>query len=160
MPDNKPNYLFLSWNMIDKDISSLAALLKPELAKRNITQIYCVSRGGLVPAAIIARELDMHNLDTICIQSYNSNTTQNDTAEVLKMPSGNGENTLVVDDLVDSGKTMALVRQKMPKAYIATVYAKPAGKSETDIFFKEVSQDTWIVFPWENYEGIERPQNY
>ncbi len=156
MTKNNHKYLFLSWDMIDKDISELAVLLKPELEKREINRICCISRGGLVPAALIARELDMHLLDTICIQSY-SNTTQNENAEILKIPSGNGEHTLIIDDLTDSGKTADLVHARMPKAYIATVYAKPAGKNSSDLFLKEVSQDTWIIFPWEKYEGIEYP---
>ena len=150
-------YLFLSWEDVDKDISLLAHFLKPEIEKRNISKIYCISRGGLVPSAIIARELDMHFLDTICIQSYNGNTSQKEEAEILKIPNDSGANTLIIDDLVDTGRTMSLIRRKFPQAYISTIYAKPMGKEQTDIFLKEVSQNTWIVFPWERYEGIKYP---
>ncbi len=62
---------------------------------------------------------------------------------------GNGEGVLIVDDLVDTGKTLKVVKDLFPKAHIATVYAKPEGRPMTDTFITEVSQDTWIFFPWD-----------
>jgi xanthine phosphoribosyltransferase len=56
---------------------------------------------------------------------------------------------LVIDDLVDSGKTLELIRIMYPKAHFATVYAKPKGRPMVDTFITEVSQDTWIFFPWD-----------
>jgi xanthine phosphoribosyltransferase len=41
------------------------------------------------------------------------------------------------------------VRARLPKAHFATVYAKPAGRPSVDSFITEVSQDTWILFPWD-----------
>ena len=62
---------------------------------------------------------------------------------------GDGTGILVVDDLVDTGKTLEAVRALMPKAQIATVYAKPMGRPQVNTFVTEVSQDTWIFFPWD-----------
>ena len=62
---------------------------------------------------------------------------------------GDGTGILIVDDLVDSGKTLELVRKLYPKAHFATVYAKPHGKPQVDTYVTEVSQDTWIFFPWD-----------
>jgi xanthine phosphoribosyltransferase len=56
---------------------------------------------------------------------------------------------LLLDDLVDTGTTARVVRALLPKAHFATVYAKPAGKPMVDTFITEVSQDTWILFPWD-----------
>ena len=74
-------------------------------------------------------------------------------AEVLKHPDadlmGDGDGILIVDDLVDSGKTLELVREMYPKAHFATVYAKPQGEAMVDTFITGVSQDTWIFFPWD-----------
>ena len=56
---------------------------------------------------------------------------------------------LIVDDLVDTGKTARVVRDLLPKAHFATVYAKPMGRPLVDTFITEVSQDTWIYFPWD-----------
>ena len=72
------------------------------------------------------------------------------------------DGVLVIDDLVDTGKTLEVVRQLYPKAHFATVYAKPKGKPLVQTYITEVSQDTWIFFPWdmalmyvEPYRGTE-----
>jgi xanthine phosphoribosyltransferase len=62
---------------------------------------------------------------------------------------GQGRGVLVVDDLTDTGKTARVVREMLPNAHFATVYAKPAGVPTVDTFVTEVSQDTWIYFPWD-----------
>jgi xanthine phosphoribosyltransferase len=109
--------------------------------------IVAVTRGGLVPAAIVARELDVRLVDTVCIASYSDR--QQGEAKVLKGITGDGTGWLIVDDLVDTGLTARVVREMLPKAHFATVYAKPAGRPLVDTFITEVSQDTWILFPWD-----------
>ncbi len=64
---------------------------------------------------------------------------------------------LIVDDLVDTGKTARVVRDLMPKAHFATVYAKPMGRPLVDTFITEVSQDTWIFFPWDTGLAFRPP---
>jgi xanthine phosphoribosyltransferase len=110
--------------------------------------IVAVTRGGLVPAAIVARELDIRLVDTLCISSYNDRT-KGSSVQVLKSIAGDGEGLLIIDDLVDTGHTARVVREMLPKAHFATVYAKPAGRPVVDTFVTEVSQDTWILFPWD-----------
>jgi len=104
-----------------------------------------------VPAMIVSRELDIRVVDTISVKSY-SHQAQKD-AVVTKSPQaelmGDGTGILVVDDLVDTGKTLELVRSLYPKAHFATVYAKPQGRGQVDTYVTEVSQDTWIFFPWD-----------
>ena len=70
---------------------------------------------------------------------------------MLKPPHSVGDGTgwLIVDDLVDTGETGKVLRSIMPKAHFATVYAKPLGRPIVDTFVTEVSQDTWIYFPWD-----------
>ena len=110
----------------------------------------------MVPAAIIARELDIHLVETICISSYDWQDKKGE-AEVLKTVPGDGQGWLLVDDLVDTGRTAKLVRQLVPKAHFATVYAKPAGRPLIDTFITEVSQDTWILFPWDSESRFVQP---
>ena len=113
--------------------------------------IVAITRGGMAPAMIVARELDVRTVDTISVQSYHHQAQGE--AEVLKAPNdemmGDGTGILVVDDLVDSGKTLELVRERYPNAHFATVYAKPKGEPMVDTFITGVSQDTWIFFPWD-----------
>jgi xanthine phosphoribosyltransferase len=68
---------------------------------------------------------------------------------VLKGVSGEGDGYLLIDDLVDTGKTAQVVRQLLPKAHFACLYAKPAGRPVVDTFVKEFKQTKWIHFPWD-----------
>ena len=72
-------------------------------------------------------------------------------------PWGTGAGCLIVDDLVDTGKTAKVVRDMLPKAHFATVYAKPKGRPLVDTFITEVSQDTWIYFPWDMGLSFQPP---
>jgi xanthine phosphoribosyltransferase len=117
--------------------------------------IVAITRGGLVPAAVIARELDIRIVDTVCISSYD--WKERGAANVLKCPDGDGDGWLLVDDLVDTGKTAGVARKMLPKAHFATVYAKPAGRPMVDTFITEVSQDTWILFPWDAASQFVEP---
>jgi len=139
----------VSWEEVHRDARALAWRLASLGPFRGII---AVTRGGLVPAAIVARELDIRLIDTICISSYEDRARHHPGAaavEVLKTLEGDGEGYLIIDDLVDTGETARVVREKLPKAHFATVYAKPSGRPMVDTFVTEVSQDTWIEFPWE-----------
>jgi adenine/guanine phosphoribosyltransferase-like PRPP-binding protein len=135
----------VSWDQLHRDSRALAWRL---IAGGPWQGIVAVTRGGLVPAAIIARELDIRLIDTVCIISYTEDKTRGDMS-VLKKAAGGGADWLIIDDLVDTGRTASTVRELMPEAHFATVYAKPAGRPLVDTFITEVSQDTWILFPWD-----------
>ncbi len=134
----------VSWDQLHRDSRALAWRLVEAGPWRGIVAI---TRGGLVPAAIIARELDIRLIDTVCIASYEDR--ERGQAEVLKEVPGDGRDWLLIDDLVDTGQTAKIVRDLLPAAHFATVYAKPAGRPLVDTFITEVSQDTWILFPWD-----------
>ena len=109
---------------------------------------------GLAPAAIIARELEIRYVDTVCIASYEDR--DQGKLNVLKGMDDpdDGVGILIIDDLVDSGETARAVKKMLPKAHIATVYAKPAGLEVVDTYVTQVSQDTWIIFPWDEGEPV------
>lgn len=139
-----PKVFPVSWWELHRDARALAWRL---MEKGPFRSIVAITRGGMVPAAVVARELDVRTIDTLCIASYDDKNQGE--LEVLKDVEGDGEGQLVVDDLVDTGKTARKVRELLPKAHFATVYAKPAGRPLVDSFVTEVSQDTWILFPWD-----------
>ncbi|EKE09732.1 MAG: Xanthine phosphoribosyltransferase [uncultured bacterium] len=112
--------------------------------------LIAITRGGLVPATVVARELGIRKIDTISIVSYDDNDKQIEPSVIKTCQTNNqGQGWLVIDDLVDTGATARIVRDLVPQAHIAAIYAKPSGKDFVDTFMTEVSQDTWIVFPWE-----------
>ena len=137
-----------SWEDMDKGLSALAELLTPVISKKNIKTLCAVTRGGMVPAAILARQLHIHHIETICINSYLDCEVQ-ESSKIIKMLDGDGTEVLVIDDLVDSGKTMKIVKEHLPKATTAVLFAKPQGKPFSDYFLREIPQDLWVCFPWE-----------
>ena len=144
----------VSWDQFHRDARALAWRLA---AAGPFESIVCVTRGGLVPAAIVARELNVRLIETVCVESYTRHRAAGRIARVeghLRQRSrpasmAEGQGVLIVDDLVDTGKTARVVRDMIPKAHFATVYAKPMGRPLVDTFVTEVSQDTWIFFPWD-----------
>lgn len=134
----------VSWDQLHRDAKALAWRLS-ELGPWK--QVVAITRGGLVPAAIVARELEIRLIDTVCVSTYDHQSRGE--VNVLKRVEADGERMLIVDDLVDSGATMAVVREMLPRAHVATVYAKPEGQPLVDTYITEVSQDTWIYFPWD-----------
>ena len=142
----------ISWDQIHRDSRALAwRLEKRGPFDGEWSAVVAITRGGMVPAMIIARELDIRVVDTISVKSYDHQSQS--AARILKSPNkdlmGNGKGILIIDDLVDSGRTLEIVKDLYPKAHYATIYAKPKGRPMVDSFITEVSQDTWIFFPWD-----------
>jgi xanthine phosphoribosyltransferase len=151
----------VSWDQFHRDARALAWRLTDA---GPFEAIVCITRGGLVAAAIVARELDVRLIETVCVVSYQDYKHQAEL-HVLKgiadsvagVGGGQGARVLIVDDLVDTGKTAQIVRGLLPKAHFATVYAKPMGRPMVDTFITEVSQDTWIYFPWDTGLAFQPP---
>ncbi|MDB6061251.1 MAG: PRPP-binding protein adenine/guanine phosphoribosyltransferase [Verrucomicrobiaceae bacterium] len=145
-PSNEvPTSYCLSWDEFHRDTRALAAQL---IASGGRWQgLIAIARGGLIPAGILARELNLRLVDTLCIASYAHD--KQGIPQTLKIIDGDGAGFLLVDDLVDSGVTAHIARQLLPRATFATVYAKPQGKSAADYWQREFTQDTWIHFPWD-----------
>lgn len=142
----------VSWDQLHRDARALAWRLQDHgPADTGWRAVVAITRGGMTPAMIVARELDIRTVDTISVKSYDNQTQA--APMVIKTPDmdliGDGSGVLIVDDLVDTGRTLEVVRAHMPKAHVATIYAKPLGRPMVDTFVTEVSQDTWIFFPWD-----------
>lgn len=150
----------VSWDQFHRDARALAWRLN---GVGPFHALVAVTRGGLVPAAIIAREIGMRMIDTLCVASYNHTAQgemqvlKNVSDTVSRLGGGTGKGLLIVDDLVDTGKTARVVRDLLPEAHIAAIYAKPMGKPLVDTFITEVSQDTWIFFPWDTGLSFQPP---
>ena len=149
-PSRYTDEIVISWPELHRDARFLSQQLHGLGSWRGIIAI---TRGGLVPAALVARELEIRLIDTICVSSYAAGSggpaQQQGGVKVLKGVAGDGSGYLLIDDLVDTGRTAQLVRQLLPKAHFATLYAKPAGRPFVDTCVKEFKQDKWIFFPWD-----------
>lgn len=140
------HYYTVTWDQLHRDAKALAWRLHE---KGPWAGIVAITRGGLIPAAIIARELECRLIESVSIVTYDDENRGEPVVTKHPVAAGDGTGFLIVDDLVDSGATAKAVRNLLPKAHFATVYAKPAGKAMVDTFITEVSQDTWILFPWD-----------
>ena len=138
----------ISWDEIKRDSQLLAEKLKNKfdiLPKK----ILAVTRGGLIPAGIITRSLGIKTIETIGLESY-SNQSQMDTISILKKAHPDYlENSLIIDDLVDTGKTYEFLKGITKSCIFATLYAKPKGEKYSDCYVRTFPQDTWVDFPWE-----------
>ena len=133
----------VTWAEVHRDTKLLVNRLIDAGPWRGIVGI---SRGGLVPATILAREMEIRYVDTICIASYDEKDQSKIT--LIKSPAeavaDAGKDWLLADDLVDTGATMRAAKELLPESHVAIVYAKPGGMPYVDTFVHEVAQAVWI----------------
>lgn len=141
----------VTWDQFHRDSRALAWRL---MGQGTYDAVVAIARGGLVPATIVARELNIRVVESVSVKSYDHQSqgqvkVLKPIAQQVLDIAKNGGKVLIVDDLVDTGATARAVRDMLPGAHFATVYAKPKGRDMVDTFITEVSQDTWIFFPWD-----------
>lgn len=148
----------VSWDMFHRDARALAGRLA---GQPPFAAIVAVARGGLVPAAIVARELGIRLVETVCITSYEHMARGSATLQARGAGRHGacrpGGGLVIVDDVVDTGQTARVVRELLPRAHLASVYVKPLGRPLVDTFVTEVAQDAWIFFPWDTGLTFQKP---
>jgi xanthine phosphoribosyltransferase len=141
-----PTYATVTWDQLHRDARALATTLAPMGPWKGIVAI---TRGGMIPAAIVARELECRLVETISVASYDEEERGKPIILKPAAAAGDGTGFLIIDDLVDRGDTARLVRSLLPAAHFACLYAKPAGRDVADTFVADVAQDVWVLFPWD-----------
>ncbi|MFH5925755.1 xanthine phosphoribosyltransferase [Roseomonas xinghualingensis] len=153
-----PRYYTVTWDQLHRDAKALAwRLVGKGPVNGGFKGIVAITRGGLIPAAIVARELDCRLIESVSVITYDEETKGEPRVAKPPVAAGDGTGWLVLDDLVDTGTTAKVVRAMLPGAHFATIYAKPAGRPLVDSFVTEVSQDTWILFPWDTEPQFVAP---
>ena len=146
----------VTWADVHRDSKILVRTL---LNLGHWTGIVALTRGGLVPAAIVAREMDIRVVDTLCVSTYDEQ--KRGDVNILKIPATaskiNGKGWLLIDDLVDTGTTAHAAREILPKSHFATLYAKPKGRPHVHTHVRDVGQDTWVFFPWDTEPQYVQP---
>lgn len=142
----------IHWDEFHRDSRQLCNRLS---AAHSWSRILAIARGGLFPAGIIARELDIRETHVLCVKSYLGETasgpaSRRDAVQFLSpLPAGDGSGWLVIDDLADTGATIQAIRNHLPNACYAAIYTKPQGRSALDHFVQEFPQNCWLNFPWD-----------
>ena len=141
----------ITWDQFHTDVRILANHIQS--SGNEFDTIVAITRGGLVPAAILAQLLNVRYIETLGLSSRDDDRERTIMSVIKTVNTAvfntGGSNTLVVDDLVDSGHTMRYVAKLLPRAYRAVVYAKPLGRDACHVRAADMPQDRWLVFPWE-----------
>lgn len=128
---------YITWEQI---IKSMKEAKIPKFRK-----MIAVTRGGLCVAGLLSQVINCKNIDTICLSSYDKD--QQKEIKVIKSGSDRGSDILLVDDVVDTGKSIAKAREFYPNAKLFTLHYKNKGGVKPDYYLWET--DKWIVYPWE-----------
>ncbi len=121
------------------------------------TAILGVSRGGLIPAAMLSYMLDVRLIQAVRVEHYDDqNKRLASGARFVDGPQPfatlniTTERLLIVDDIIDTGETLKLVRRAVQdhadQIKVAALYVRSNQKHAADWFWKV--EDDWVVFPW------------
>jgi hypoxanthine phosphoribosyltransferase len=125
------NKIYLSWDDIDDLVNKLC--LQIQDSKLPINSIMGIKRGGLIPAVMVS-----HRLNIPYVESINANT-------------------LVIDDICDTGETLKGLVQGVPTAVL---HYKLHTSVFTPSIFAEIHKgDEWLIYPWERRDS-EAIQDY
>jgi xanthine phosphoribosyltransferase len=156
MPQEKlsQSKTIITWEEIEKYSKKLGAAIADKFPQR--TQLVAVSRGGLVPTALIAYQLGIRYTDTICLETYEKSIKLG-RSRMIKSTTYDpyeGKYTVVIDDIVDSGETLGTVRRCMPNAKFAALFSQLPN--EPDLVIQRIAADRWLRFPYEVNEYEDR----
>jgi len=147
-----------TWEKIYELLLNLAHKIRKASFKPDV--IVGVSRGGWPPARIMSDLLELPEMANVKAEFYlGPAKTKGDAVltQPVSMPV-EGKRVLVVDDVADTGKSLALVKNHLreegaTEVRIATIYYKPWSIVVPDWFERKTSR--WIIFPWERKETVK-----
>ena len=125
---------YVNWAKID----SLIEMLSDRILKssRNFSSITTLSRGGLVPSRLLADHLGIEKI----------------IVDAEKISS----DSLVVDDIFDSGKTFEKVKSRTDdpsNLFYVTLFARRGKSFPSQLMYGEkTNDDGYVVFPWDRLE--------
>ncbi|GAA2984835.1 hypoxanthine phosphoribosyltransferase [Microbacterium terrae] len=142
----------LTWDGFGEATRSLARAIVDDGFVPEV--VVAIARGGLLPAGAIAYGLGAKNCGAINVEFYTGIGTVLDAPAVLPpeldMSYLDGRKVLLVDDVADSGRTLALavklLADKGADVRSVVIYTKPTTIVQPDYSFKDT--DLWIDFPW------------
>ena len=141
---NKTKY---SWRKLKEDCDKIIE----KLIDYEIDTIVIISRGGLVLGGILSNKLNIQNVYTVQATSYKEMIRT--TVTVKNFPEIRDSKILLVDDIVDTGDTLSVIKRRLErndnKVITAVIHKSIDKKHETepDIWIRD--KDKWVVYPWE-----------
>lgn len=156
MSEKSPTYIeekYVTWDEVQEHCRAIAADILA--MDRRFDKMLVITRGGMFPAGILARELEIRRIENICVDTYDLKESQKIKTPVVLKPAADEfmSRVLIVDDLADTGTTLKMIREMTQDSLVVTIFAKPAGESLVDLFREKVAQNVWVRFPWDTEKG-------
>lgn len=144
------NKQYITWNEV-KDLSDeLAYKIKSHCQDLETATLVAVSRGGLIPAQLIAYKLNIRDVRVMKLISYNENNEREEIKDISTDRLFDGNNVYIIDDLADSGETIKYIRKNFPNSNICTLLKKDCCRENPSISTSRIIEEkTWLVFPWD-----------
>jgi hypoxanthine phosphoribosyltransferase len=147
-----PERDIVSWDALDHMVLGLAE----QLRGRPFDVMLAITRGGLVPAGMLAYRLKIRNILVAAVEFYDDQGLPGPHPTFLQFPADpqlRGQRILVVDEVWDSGTTIHAVTERVLQAggipTTAVLHFKPARSvvaGRPDVF--AVETDAWVVYPF------------
>jgi hypoxanthine phosphoribosyltransferase len=153
------NKVYLSWSDVDKLISKMTPRLQPY----DFDVIIVITRGGIIPGAIVAERLGIQQVLVASVDFYEDEKYQLDWPVFMQFPADSflrGRQVLIVDDIWDRGKQVVNVTERVKQAGGRPFSFVLHYKSQRSIFpdkapdFYAAETTDWIIYPWEVDRGI------
>jgi hypoxanthine phosphoribosyltransferase len=152
-------HIYLSW----KDVNKLISGLMPRLMAYTYDVVIAITRGGIIPGAIIAERLSILQVMVASVDFYEDEAHDLDWPVFMQFPADSflrGKQVLIVDDIWDRGKQVVNVCDRVRQAgglpFSVVIHYKPHRSQFTDRSpdFYAASTEEWIIYPWEIDRGI------
>lgn len=182
VPFKMTNGNTVTWQDVDAWSRDLAARLPAACGVAAFDRVVGIARGGLVPAVLVATHLDVKRIESVQVRLYDGRTKLPEPVLVGTAPSacgasGDGRQTLIVDEIVDSGETLRFLAGLYPEAIRAALVMReieqplaqrsglgwrpdeagsPSGRGVW--VARGMATDRWVLFPWspaEDRDGAE-----
>jgi len=144
---------FYSYEALETDMRSLL----PGCREYGPDRIVALARGGMIGAQLLAYGLDVRSIALLRVASYDGERQRDAVTVEGDSGGGNPERILIVDDIVDSGKTLQCVKEYLagcfPEAQIkcAAPWYKKTACVQPDFFCREATE--WIEFFWDRFDA-------
>ncbi len=145
-----------SWDEYYSLIYNLAEQIKPKIENKEINQILALARGGNIIGDALSRIFQLP-LAIMFTASYNKDNKQNSLIigdSIAKQYNLLNDKILIVDDLVDSGKTLETIKLHIEnitgnKSYSSVIWKKTTCEFTPDYYVTTMLPHEWIVQPFE-----------
>ena len=151
----------VSWSEIVDWSWGLAEIIKGSGYRPNV--IVGIARGGLVPARLLCDFLGVENFLSIQSQHW-TEAAKKEQKALIKFPYRvdlSGMRVLLVDDIVDTGDSMALAKDYIVSNWnpaevrtAALQWISTVAKFKPDYYYMEVREWVWFQYPWTRLEDV------